>query len=104
MAAMKATLVPHTETDLKMYASGWMAEGKRAEMPAVLKAVFAVIGLFCTGYLLLYMSGAAQGSHGIQATDLLARSGEWAMYVIAAVTFVYACVAAIGAFSKSEEE
>ena len=104
LAAMKATLLPPTETDFRMYAAGWMAEGKRTEMPGVLKAVFAVIGLFCTGYLLLYMSGAAQGSHPIPSTDLLARSGEWAMYAIAAVTFVYACVAAVGAFNKNEEE
>lgn len=98
-----ATLLPPSETDLKTYASGWLNEPKSAEIPGFLKALFALIGLLVTGYLVVSMSGVAEGAHGVEATDVLAASGEWAMYAIAAVTLVYACVAAVGALRKREE-
>jgi hypothetical protein len=98
----QATLLPPTETDLRTYANGWFCERKSAEIPAYLKAIFALIGLFVTGYLVVSMSGFTQPSQSIQATDVLARSGEWAMYAIAAVTLVYACIAAVSALRKSD--
>lgn len=91
------------QTDLKEYASGWLTQRKSAEIPGYLKAIFALIGLFATGYL-VSASGVTASVSAAQENDLLASTGEWAMYAIAAVTLVYACIAGVSALRKSREE
>jgi hypothetical protein len=104
----ESTVVVEKKEDLKEYAGGWMLERKNTDAPPFLKAAFAVIGLFCTGYLVVFMNGEInhpeRGSL-VRQFNTVSKSADGLMYGIAGLTFIYVCIVvwfAVSAFKEHD--
>ena len=97
-----------SKEDLKEYAGGWMTERKGTDAPPFLKAAVAVIGLFCTGYLVVYMNGEINHPERgdlVKQFNTVSKSADGLMYFIAGLTFIYVCVVvafAVKAFKEHD--
>jgi hypothetical protein len=94
--------------DLKEYAGGWMTERKDTDAPTFLKVAFAVIGLFCTAYLIVFMNGEINHSERgvlVRQFNMTSKSADALMYTVAAMVLVYVCLVvtfAIRAFKEKD--
>ena len=83
---------PNPEEDLKEYAGGWMTERKNTEAPPFLKFAFAVIGLFCTSYLIVYMNGEINHPERgvlVRQFNSVSKSADGLMYTIAGMALIF---------------
>ena len=90
---------------IKDYAGGWITEREGQPIPGFLKLAFPVIGLFCTGYLIVYMNGEVNHSDRgalVQAFNKSTGTADWLMYAVAAVAFVYVVITVLFALRKSD--
>src|SRR5579883_2914212 len=88
-------MTPVHEESLKEYAGGWMTERKNTDAPVFLKVAFAIIGLFCTGYLIVYMNGEInhpERGQLVRQFNMSSKSADGLMLIVAALTFVYVCI------------
>jgi hypothetical protein len=95
--------------DVKEYAGGWMTERKDTDAPLFLKLAFAVIGLFCVSYLLVYMNGEVNhAERGVLVRQFneatYSASSSPFMYVIAALGLVYVVLVVSFAIRKFKHE
>jgi hypothetical protein len=106
--AEKTEAAPVTEMkeELKEYAGGWLTERKGTDAPPFLKAAFAVIGLFCTGYLVVYMNGEINHPERgdlVKQFNTVSKSADGLMYGIAGLTFIYVCIVVVFAVRAFKE-
>jgi hypothetical protein len=91
------------DEDLKEYAGGWMTERKNTDAPMFLKVAFAVIGLFCVSYLIIYMNGEVNNperGHLVRQFNDATQGSNTFMYIIAALGLIY--VALVVSFAIRE--
>ena len=94
--------------ELKEYAGGWMTERKNTDAPPFLKLAFAVIGLFCTGYLIFFMNGEVnhpERGELVRQFNTVSKSADGLMYGVAGLTFIYVCIVvafAVRAFKEHD--
>ena len=92
------------EIQLKDYAGGWITEKKGTEVPGFLKLAFPIIGLFCAGYLVVYMNGEINHSDRgalVQALNKITGGADSLMYLVVVLAFVFVISVVSFAFRKS---
>lgn len=92
------------EIPLKDYADGWITEKKGTEVPGFLKLAFPIIGLFCAGYLVVFMNGEINHSDRgplVQAFNRVTGGADSFMYVVLALALVFVITVVSFAFRKS---
>jgi hypothetical protein len=93
--------------ELKEYAGGWMTERKGTDAPAFLKLAFPIIGLFCTGYLVVYMYGeVSHEDRGaiVQKFNDATMTSPTLMYIVAAMALVYVIAVVLFVIRQFKEE
>lgn len=108
MAEKTETKTPAAESKepLKDYAGGWMLERKNTEAPLFLKIAFPIIGLFCTGYLILYMNGEINHPERgalVRQFNTVSKSADGLMYLIAAMVLVFVAIVVTFAVRSHKE-
>jgi hypothetical protein len=91
---------------VKEYAGGWMTERTGTDAPPFLKLAFVVIGLFCTGYFIVYMNGETTHSDRgplVQKFNELTQGSDPLMYVVAAMALIYVIIVVKFAFGKMHD-
>jgi hypothetical protein len=90
---------------LKEYADGWITEREGQPIPGFLKLAFPVIGLFCVGYLIVYMNGEVNHADRgtlVQTFNKSTGTADWLMYTVAALMLVYVVITVLFALKKSD--
>lgn len=90
--------------EIKEYADGWITEREGTEVPGFLKLAFPVIGLFCCGYLVVYMNGEVSHSDRgalVQAFNRITGTADGLMYFVTALAVIYVLIAVLFAIRKS---
>lgn len=101
---MPETKVPE---ELKQYADGWITERKGTEIPAFLKFSYIVIALGVIAYFLLYMNGEVHHSGRgalVRQFNAVTQSSSGFMYLVIAMTVIYAIVVVVFAFKSFHED
>lgn len=90
---------------IKEYAGGWITEREGMPIPGFLKLAFPIIGLFCAGYLVVYMNGevnhADRGSL-VQAFNKSTGTADALMYFVLALVVIYVIITVLFALRKSD--
>mgnify|MGYP005811684015 CR=1 FL=1 len=95
---------PQPEIETKDYAGGWITEKKGTDVPGFLKLAFPIIGLFCAGYLIVFMNGETTHSDRgalVQAFNRATTGADSFMYVVEALALVFVVIVVSFAFRKS---
>lgn len=95
------------KNEVKEYAGGWMTERKGTDAPGFLKLAFPLIGLFCVGYLIVYMNGEVTHSDRgtiVQKFNQATESSSGLMYLVAALGLVYLVILVAFVFRKFKED
>ncbi len=99
--------VTKPQHELKSYADGWINERHGTDVPPFLKAAYAVIGLFCVGYLVVFMNGEVTHS---ERGELVKRFNEATtgaptlMYIVAGLGLAYVAITVVFAVRKMKED
>jgi hypothetical protein len=99
--------VSNENEQIKNYADGWIQERKGTDAPAFLKIAFPIIGLFCTAYLVLYMTGEVDHTGRgaiVQKFNEATETSPMLMYIIAAMALVYVIAVVLFAIRKFKED
>lgn len=92
------------EKEIKEYADGWITEREGTDVPGFLKVAFPVIGLFCCGYLVVYMNGEVSHSDRgvlVQTFNRMTSTADGLMYFVTALAVIYVLIAVLFAIRKS---
>jgi len=90
---------------LKQYADGWITEREGTQVPGFLKLAFPIIGLFCCGYLIVYMNGEVNHPDRgalVQAFNKATATADPLMYFVTGLALVYVVIAVVFAIRKSD--
>jgi hypothetical protein len=74
-------------------------------IPGFLKLAFPIIGLFCCGYLVVYMNGEVNHSDRgglVQAFNRTTGTADWLMYSVLALAVIYVIITVVFALRKSD--
>jgi hypothetical protein len=96
-----------TPGEVKEYAGGWMTERKGTDAPGFLKLAFPIIGLFCVGYLVVYMYGEIDHSDRgaiVRKFNEMTETSPGLMYAVAAMALVYVVLVVVFAIRQFHEE
>lgn len=81
--------------ELKEYAGGWMTERHGTDVPGFLKLAFPVIGVFCVGYLVVFMNGEVNHEDRgllVRKFNEATQSSPLLMYAVAALALLYVII------------
>lgn len=90
---------------IKEYADGWITEKEGTDVPTFLKWVYAVWGVFCASYLIVYMNGEVTHSdRGTLVVEMnnATTQADWFMMAIAAMAFIYVLCIILFAFRSGK--
>lgn len=90
---------------IKEYADGWITEKEGTEVPGFLKGVYAVWGVFCASYLLLYTNGEVTHSDRgplVTAMNNATTPADGFMFVVAGMAFLYVLCVLLFAFRSGK--
>src|SRR5689334_7425929 len=93
--------------ELKNYADGWIQERKGTDAPGFLKIAFPIIGLFCTAYLIVYMTGEINHEDRgvlVRSFNAATETSPALMYIVAALALVYVVTVVIFAIRVFKED
>ncbi len=94
-------------TELKDYADGWITERKHTDIPPFLKFAYPVIGLFCVGYLIVFMDGEVNHSERgvlVRKFNEMTATAPGVMYLVAGLGLIYVLATIIFAVRKFKED
>jgi len=101
--------MPETKApeEIKEYADGWISERKGTEIPAFLKLSYIVIILGVIAYLFIYMNGEVNHSDRgvlVRQFNAVTQSAPGFMYLVIAMTAIFAVIVIAFAFKKFHED
>ena len=92
---------------IKDYAGGWITERKGTDVPGFLKATYIVVALVCLSYAIFYMNGeTGHDTRGplVQQLNAVTGHADTFMYIVVALTLVFAINLFVVAFGKVHED
>lgn len=92
---------------IKDYAGGWIKEKEGTEVPMFLRGAFAVVGLGCASYFIVYMNGEVNHSDRgplVQAFNRATQSADGFMMAVAGIAFLYVMSVLLFAFRSGKHE
>jgi hypothetical protein len=90
---------------IKEYAGGWITEREGMPIPGFLKLAFPIIGLFCCGYLIVYMNGEVNHSDRgslVQTFNRSTGTADLLMWSVFGLMLIYVVIAVTFALRKSD--
>ncbi|MBK9168023.1 MAG: hypothetical protein IPM24_11225 [Bryobacterales bacterium] len=93
--------------EVREYAGGWMTERKGTGAPGFLKLAFPIIGLFCAGYLVVYMYGEVDHADRgalVRTFNEMTVTSPGLMYGIAAMALLYVVLVTVFVIGRSHED
>jgi hypothetical protein len=90
---------------IKEYAGGWITEREGQPIPGFLKLAFPIIGLFCCGYLIVYMNGEVNHSDRgglVQTFNRSTGTADVLMWAVFGLMLIYVIIAVAFALRKSD--